>query len=218
MTGVAERRPARRWIAAGLVALAVVAIGFAIGRFSLFDNAPAVPNAADIGFARDMQVHHDQAVEMAMIAYHGTQDATIDALSYDIATGQAAQNGMMFEWLTQWGVPQQGTLMSWMGDADGHGAHTASAGTDPAAVRAAMGMATDQELASLRDATGTDQDCRFLALMIRHHQGAIPMADAVLERGSIPRVLQVAQTMKENQTAEIDAMRASEARLGCSAG
>jgi uncharacterized protein (DUF305 family) len=44
------------------------------------------------------------------------------------------------------------------------------------------------------------------------------MADAVIERGSIPRVLQVAETMKVNQTAEIDAMRASQARLACSVG
>lgn len=215
MTGVAQRRPGR-WIAVGLAALAVIAVGFAIGRFSLFDNGPAVPNAADIGFARDMQVHHDQAVEMAMIAYQGTRDDTVKALSYDIATGQAAQNGMMFEWLTQWGVPQQGALMSWM--ADGHGSHSTAAGADPAEVRASMGMATDAELAELRSATGTALDCQFLTLMIRHHEGAIPMADAVLERGSIPRVLQVAETMKTNQTAEIDAMRASQARLGCSAG
>lgn len=217
MTGVSGRRPGR-WIAAGLAALAVVAVGFAIGRFSLFDNGPAVPNAADIGFARDMQVHHDQAVEMAMVAYRGTGDDTVKALSYDIATGQAAQNGMMFEWLTQWGVPQQGTLMSWMDEADGHGAHGTAAGADPADVRASMGMATDAELAALRNATGTALDCQFLTLMIRHHEGAIPMADAVLERGSIPRVLQVAETMKTNQTAEIDAMRSSQARLGCSAG
>jgi len=217
MTERTERRPAR-WIAIGLVALAVIAVGFAIGRFSLFDNGPAVPNAADIGFARDMQVHHDQAVEMAMIAYQGSADDTVKALSYDIATGQAAQNGMMFEWLTQWGVPQQGALMSWMGDTDAHGAHGAGADADPAELRASMGMATDAELADLRSATGTVLDCQFLTLMIRHHEGAIPMADAVLDRGSIPRVLQVAETMKVNQTAEIDAMRASQARLGCSVG
>jgi len=217
MTERTERRPAR-WIAIGLVALAVIAVGFAIGRFSLFSNGPAVPNAADIGFARDMQVHHDQAVEMAMIAYQRSGDDTVKALSYDIATGQAAQNGMMFEWLTQWGVPQQGALMSWMGDTDAHGAHGAGADADPAELRASMGMATDAELADLRSATGTALDCQFLTLMIRHHEGAIPMADAVLDRGSIPRVLQVAETMKVNQTAEIDAMRASQARLGCSVG
>ncbi|WDG17368.1 DUF305 domain-containing protein [Microbacterium sp. Clip185] len=217
MTERTERRPAR-WITIGLVALAVIAVGFAIGRFSLFSNGPAVPNAADIGFARDMQVHHDQAVEMAMIAYQRSGDDTVKALSYDIATGQAAQNGMMFEWLAQWGVPQQGTLMSWMGDTDEHGAHGAGADADPAELRASMGMATDAELADLRSATGTALDCQFLTLMIRHHEGAIPMADAVLDRGSIPRVLQVAETMKVNQTAEIDAMRASQARLGCSVG
>ena len=42
--------------------------------------------------------------------------------------------------------------------------------------------------------------------MIRHHEGAIPMAEAVIELGSDPRVLDVAQSIKAGQTAEIDAM------------
>ena len=58
--------------------------------------------------------------------------------------------------------------------------------------RAAMGMASDAELAALAAATGQEADCLFLELMIRHHEGAIPMADAILELGSEPRVLQVA--------------------------
>lgn len=211
----APRRPGR-WVLIGLGVVAVVAVGFAVGRFSLFSNGAAVPNTADIGFARDMQVHHDQAVEMAMIAYRGTDDTDVRALSYDIATGQAAQNGWMFEWLTQWGVSQNGQLMSWMSEDTGHD-HVTAPDADPAEVLASMGMASDAELAELRELTGTAQDCLFLGLMIRHHEGAIPMADAVLRLGSIPRVLQVAETMRTNQSAEIDLMRSIESRLGCAA-
>jgi uncharacterized protein (DUF305 family) len=54
--------------------------------------------------------------------------------------------------------------------------------------------------------------------MTTHHEGAIQMVDAVLELGSEPRVLHVAQGMKDTQQFEIDAMAASAARLGCSAG
>ena len=64
-------------------------------------------------------------------------------------------------------------------------------------------------------ATGQEADCLFLELMIRHHEGAIPMADAVLELGTEPRVLEVAGSIKEGQTAEIDAMKSMQARLGC---
>ena len=79
----------------------------------------------------------------------------------------------------------------------------------------AMGMASADELAALAEATGTEADCLFLELMIRHHEGAIPMADAVIELGSVPRVLAVAESIKAGQTAEIDAMESVQARLGC---
>jgi uncharacterized protein (DUF305 family) len=78
-----------------------------------------------------------------------------------------------------------------------------------------MGMATDAELAELREATGGAADCLFLRLMIRHHEGAIPMAQAVIERGSEPRVLAVATTMKNTQASEILAMQSMQSRLGC---
>jgi uncharacterized protein (DUF305 family) len=53
--------------------------------------------------------------------------------------------------------------------------------------------------------------------MIRHHEGAIPMAEALLELGSDPRALQVAEAIQSGQTAEIDAMQSIQQRLGCSA-
>ena len=68
---------------------------------------------------------------------------------------------------------------------------------------------------ALRAATGQEADCLFLELMIRHHEGAIPMAEAVLELGTEPRVLSVAKSIKNGQTAEIDAMKAMQQRLGC---
>lgn len=79
-----------------------------------------------------------------------------------------------------------------------------------------MGMASTAEIDALEAATGTAADCQFLELMIRHHEGALPMAEAVIELGSVARVQQVAQTMSTNQSAEIDAMAAAQARLGCS--
>ena len=209
----------RRWPVVLIACLAIAAVAFAIGRFSAFGaGTPALPSSdsADAGFARDMQVHHAQAVDMAMQIYGKTDDDELRTLSYDIATAQSAQRGEMYGWLVEWGLPQNGgPLMSWMSDADHAGHDTGSAQTSDADLRAAMGMATDAELAALAAATGTDADCRFLALMIRHHEGAIPMADAVIERGTQARVKEVAAAMKAGQLAEIDAMRSIQSRLGC---
>ena len=49
----------------------------------------------DAGFARDMQMHHAQAVDMAMTIYAETDDDELRALAYDIATGQSSQRGEM---------------------------------------------------------------------------------------------------------------------------
>ena len=213
--------PSRPWWAIALVLLAVAALAFAIGRFSTFgaqspSTAPG-QTSADAGFARDMQVHHGQAIEMAMEIYRKTEDAELRVLAYDIATGQAAQRGEMFDWLVKWGLPQSGEpMMSWMSGSEaghGHGGTADEPMTDDEA-HAAMGMASAEELTALEDATGQEADCLFLELMIRHHEGAIPMTEARLELGSDPRALQVAQAMKDGQTAEIDAMQSMPARRG----
>jgi len=218
--GEKRRTDPPRWLLITVGVLAAAALAFGIGRFTAFGPAtPAgtVPAAADAGFARDMQVHHAQAVEMAMTIHRSTDDDMLRTMAYDIATGQAAQSGQLYEWLVQWGLPQAGgPLMGWMDDADGHGGHGAA--SDPptdAELRAEMGMATDAELAQLRTAEGREADCLFLSLMIRHHEGAVHMVDAVLERGTMPRVLDVAAGMKQTQSAEVDGMRAMQARLAC---
>jgi uncharacterized protein (DUF305 family) len=211
-----------RWWVVVLVLLAVGALAFAIGRFSTFGSqsqgsAPAT-TSPEAGFARDMQVHHAQAIQMAMEIYRKTEDPELRVLAYDIATGQAAQRGEMYDWLVKWGLSQSGEpMMSWMSGSDAGHAHGGT-GEEPLTdeeAHEAMGMASDDELAALEDATGQEADCLFLELMVRHHEGAIPMAEALLELGSDPRALQVAQAMKDGQTAEIDAMESMQARLGC---
>ncbi|WP_344065338.1 DUF305 domain-containing protein [Microbacterium pumilum] len=212
----------RRGLLIALSLVLVIALGFAIGRFSTFGASPSsapASDSAEAGFARDMQVHHAQAVEMAMEIYRKTDDPDLRVLAYDIATGQAGQRGEMYDWLVQWGLPQSGApMMAWMTESDAgheHGGSSAPPLTDDQA-REAMGMATDAEISALAAATGSDADCMFLSLMIRHHEGAIPMAEAVIELGSEPRVREVAQSMKATQTAEIDAMESMQSRLGCS--
>lgn len=214
-------RPAVRLIVVAVVAVAVVAVAFAIGRFTAFGAtaAPAHPSetSADAGFARDMQVHHTQAVLMAMEIYRKTDDDELRTLSYDIATGQAGQRGEMYGWLVEWGLTQASSqpLMTWM-EASGEHSHGDTAALTQEQLLAEMGMASDAELDELSALQGQPADCLFLGLMIRHHQGAIPMAQAVIELGDDPRVKEVAGTIVSGQSAEIDAMTDIQSRLGCS--
>ncbi|MEV7769617.1 DUF305 domain-containing protein [Microbacterium sp. NPDC086615] len=215
-------RPAVRWIVVAVVTVAIVAVAFAIGRFTAFGAtaAPTYPSttSADAGFARDMQVHHTQAVLMAMEIYRKTDDDELRTLSYDIATAQSGQRGEMYGWLVQWGLPQSSPqpLMTWMQSSGAHSHGDTSAYTQDELL-AQMGMATDAELDQLQTLEGQPADCLFLSLMIRHHQGAIPMAEAVIELGDQPRVAEVAQAIITGQSAEIDAMRDIQSRLACTA-
>lgn len=213
-------RPAVRWAVVALAVVAIMAVAFAIGRFTAFgaSAAPVHPSttSADAGFARDMQVHHTQAVLMAMEIYRKTTDDELRTLSYDIATTQAGQRGEMYGWLVEWGLPQSSTqpLMTWMEKSGEHSHGDTSALTEEQLL-AEMGMATDAQLDDLRSLEGTPADCLFLQLMIRHHEGAIPMAQAVIELGDDARVKEVAGTIVTGQSAELDAMRDIQSRLSC---
>src|ERR671921_780680 len=74
-------------------------------------------SSPEAGFARDMMVHHAQAVEMAEIVRDKTESEEIRTLATDIALTQQAQIGMMQGWLDVWGLSPTGTepAMSWMG-------------------------------------------------------------------------------------------------------
>lgn len=222
MSDDASAGPTRRWLVIVVALVLIAALGFAVGRFSTFGAAQSAAspgtNSPEAGFSRDMQVHHAQAIEMAMEIYRKTDDDEVRVLSYDIATGQAGQRGEMYDWLVQWGLPQTGgPMMQWMEASSvehDHGDGAAEGMTEDEA-HEAMGMASADEIAALQAATGQEADCLFLELMIRHHEGAIPMAEALLELGSDTRALQIAEAIQAGQTSEIDAMESMQQRLGC---
>jgi len=200
----------RSRVVAAAVVIAVVlgAGGFLIGRFSApTPVAPATTSAA-AGFLRDMQVHHAQAVDMAMTIRDGSTDPDLRRLAYDIALGQSNQAGQMFGLLESWNLPQNSSQppMGWMsqpvidGSSDAHDDMGAVDGLMP-------GMATDAQLAELRGATGVEAETLFLTLMIAHHRGGLDMAEAVLARSRVPQVVSMAKGIIATQTADIELMQ-----------
>ena len=197
------RSPERRLrlVLLALVAIAAVALpAFAIGRISVLLASDPGTTSAEAGYARDMQTHHDQGVEMAMIVRDRTEDEAVRTLAYDIARTQGQQSGQLYGWLTVWGVPQAGSgpPMQWMAD-DEH-AHAAAAST------AMPGLATPQQVEELRAASGVDAERIFLRLMIAHHQGAVEMSEAVLARTSEPVVQSFARAVVTSQESEATLM------------
>jgi uncharacterized protein (DUF305 family) len=151
-------------------------------------------SSAEAGFARDMAVHHAQAVEMAEIVRDKTESDEIRTMAADMALTQQAQIGQMQGWLAVWGLPMTGAepAMSWMGHP--------TEGRMP-------GMASPEEINRLRNASPEEADKLFLQLMIPHHQAAVPMAEAVLERSDRPEVERLASSIVASQKGEIEIMR-----------
>lgn len=165
------------------------------------DGAVAVPAAdsADAGFARDMAVHHQQAVEMSFVVRDRTDDEDVRLLAYDIAQTQAGQRGMLLGWLELWDLPKVSAdpPMTWMGMGD------APAGEDGALM---PGMATRTELDELQRLSGEKAEILYLQLMTDHHRGGVHMAEACVRRCALPAERRLAQGMVEGQESEMRLM------------
>lgn len=68
------------------------------------------------------------------------------------------------------------------------------------------GLATPEQIAELKTLEGVAAERMFLELMVAHHQGAIEMAKAVLDRSTNTTVRAFATSVVKAQQSEIDLM------------
>ncbi|MEU3845207.1 DUF305 domain-containing protein [Streptomyces sp. NPDC028635] len=191
-------------LVAGAAAAALVAAGaitYAVAEDG--GSAPGTPGteSADAGFARDMAVHHQQAVEMSYIVRDRTKDEDVRRLAYDIAQTQANQRGMLLGWLDLWGLPKVTSEppMTWM-DMGG------MASAKPADGALMPGMATDAELRKLQGLNGRAAEVFYLRLMTNHHKGGIHMAEGCVRRCTVEVEKRLARGMVEGQQSELRVM------------
>jgi uncharacterized protein (DUF305 family) len=192
----AERRGWARPLIAVLAAVGLLLFGAAAGLLIGLpgSSATSTPTAdsVDVGFAQDMSVHHQQAVQMASWERDHTTDPALKQLAFDIETTQLQQIGRMQGWLGLWGMASEapgGKHMAWMAD----DAHSHS-------------MTSDQ-LRSLRAASGEQMDVLFLQLMLRHHEGGVLMLQYASEHASVPEVRNLAAQMLSSQTSESEYLK-----------
>ncbi|AGJ58548.1 DUF305 domain-containing protein [[Kitasatospora] papulosa] len=184
-------------VAVGLVLLMVVRPSAASPAGSGAAGAVPAEGSADVGFARDMSVHHQQAVEMAFLVRDRTDDEDVRRLAYDIINTQANQRGMMLGWLESWDRPKSSDRppMEWMG----HPVTPSDGSLMP-------GMATDTELDRLRAADGKDAEVLFLRLMTVHHRAGADMARAAAGAAGTDEIRSLAAGMARAQESEISLM------------
>lgn len=151
-------------------------------------------NHADVEFMRMMIPHHEQAIVMAEMIPGRTDRTELCRLGPEIIEVQREEIETMEEWLHEAG-------------ADPHAHDMDHEEMD--------GMLTEEELQELRCAEGQEFDCLFVDGMIHHHEGAIEMAEDVLEDGQKERIAELAGEIIELQREEIRMMEEWQDEWGC---
>ena len=213
--------------AAGLAALVTLT---ACGTSSTEQAAPSTTSAAgvtgtdahnqaDVRFAQQMIPHHAQAVQMSdiLLAKEGI-DPRVTEMAGQIKAAQGPEIEQMQAWLTEWGLPTMpmGTTgMPMPGHDTSMMPGTGMPGPDdvpmPSPPDAAPGpgmngMMSEQDMAALQNAEGTDASRMFLTQMIAHHRGAITMAQNEIDTGEYPDAVALARSIAESQQQEITTM------------
>jgi uncharacterized protein (DUF305 family) len=150
-------------------------------------------NNADVMFTTMMIPHHQQAIEMSdMILAKDGIDPAVTELARQIKDAQTPEITQMRGWLAGWGA-NPSPSMSGMDHGDGM--------MDPA------------DMEALEKASGAEAAKLFLTSMVKHHQGAIAMAQTEESDGQNPEAKQLAQAIITSQQAEIEKMNTLLAQL-----
>ncbi len=146
------------------------------------------PAQADVRFAESMIPHHRQALEMTSLVADRTTNPQIRRIADQITLAQGPEIKLLSSWLAEQGRP---------------------APADHAHGPTSYGMAGASELTALAAAKGADFDRMFLQLMIRHHTGALKMAQEELADGQDQRMRLMARDVYAGQSIEIERMKAT---------
>jgi len=137
-------------------------------------------SSADIAFAEMMIPHHEQAIEMSEIALLNTKNPEVLLLAQEIKDAQSPEIELMKSWTGVKTSTHAGHMMD--------------------------GMLSERELSDLREAKDNDFDRLFLEGMIKHHEGAIQMAQDVADSKS-KVVADLSATIIRTQELEISKMK-----------
>lgn len=159
-------------------------------------------NPADVAFATGMIPHHGQAITMAEMATRQATNPQVKSLAAAIKAAQGPEIATMSGWLTGWGQPVPATT----GGPDMSGMDTGMSGMN--GTGGMVGMMTTQEMQQLTAAAGAAFDRMWLQMMIKHHKGAVTMAQTELATGQNGDAKQLAQQIIDAQNKEITTMTA----------
>ncbi|GAA4285622.1 DUF305 domain-containing protein [Brevibacterium daeguense] len=152
-------------------------------------------NDADVMFAQMMIPHHQQAVEMSetLLAKDDIPQDVAD-FAQGVIDAQQPEIDRMNSMLEAWGqdpvsATERPGRNQGQGQGQGHGGMS--------------GMMSEDDIQRLNEATGTDAARLYLEQMIRHHEGAVEMAEQQVSDGQNPQAIELAEQIIQDQEAEI---------------
>ena len=157
-------------------------------------------NEADVAFATDMIQHHAQALAMVDLTMGRDLDPEVEALAEEIRAAQAPEIESMSDWLQEWGEQVPETVRDHANaghDTEGH---------EPDAGAELPGMMSAEDLTALENASDTEFQDMWVAMMVEHHEGAVEMAQAEQADGQYEPAVDLAGDIIDSQTAEIQTM------------
>lgn len=149
-------------------------------------------NDADIMFAQMMIPHHQQAVEMSemLLAKEGIPAQVVE-FAQGVIDAQGPEINRMNAMLEAW--DQQPV--------------TDSGGMDHGKMGGMSGMMSQEDMAALEEAQGTEAARLYLEQMTTHHEGAVDMARDEVADGQNPHAITLAEQVISDQEAEISQMK-----------
>lgn len=149
-------------------------------------------NDADIMFAQMMIPHHQQAVEMSemLLAKEGIPAQVVE-FAQGVIDAQGPEIDRMNAMLEAW--DQQPV--------------TDSGGMDHGKMGGMSGMMSQEDMAALEEAQGTEAARLYLEQMTTHHEGAVDMARDEVADGQNPHAITLAEQVISDQEAEIAQMQ-----------
>jgi uncharacterized protein (DUF305 family) len=147
-------------------------------------------NDDDVMFAQMMIPHHEQAIEMSDIALDPSvgSSETVRRFATQIRAAQDPEVAVMTEFLRSW---DKGL--------------TVDESIDHSDMM--TGMLTLDEMSQLGSLRSSAFDRAWIEGMIKHHEGALDMANDVLSKGENLAVRTLAKAIIEAQNQEISAMK-----------
>lgn len=152
------------------------------------EEISAEHNDADVMFAQMMLPHHEQAVEMSeMLLAKDDISAEVADFAQQVIDAQGPEIERMNAMLTAWDAEP-------MADMEGmdHGGMS--------------GMMSEEDMAALEEAQGTEAARLYLEQMTAHHEGAVDMAQDEVDNGQNPQAVALAEQVIDAQEAEIAQM------------